>query len=242
MGFDSFMKSTPLPEWYPLSNISGSQSKVLDMLSMKKDHNGNLVWDQEKTSTVSLSQAPSVSRVPMEDRKRYRVAVAGGGIAGLSCCLELLQHCEREGIDVEVTLLEARNRLGGRLWTDRTAFKGKGGTDYFPVDLGASWIHGIELNPLAALAREAGVDFVTTSEEVIMLQAGMKQVNKEEDDRAGNLFDQLLDYAVRVANACVPSYSRSLTDGAVKPFMGDLHDRDPVAGSYSLVCQSVCFH
>lgn len=60
----------------------------------------------------------------------------------------------------------------------------------------ASWIHGIDQNPLAALAREAGVDFVTTSEEVKMFQAGSKEVNKDLDDRAGILFDKLLDHAV----------------------------------------------
>jgi monoamine oxidase len=118
------------------------------------------------------------------------------GIAGLSCCLELFRICERERIDVEVVLVEGQNRLGGRMRTDYTTFRKSDGTS-FPVDLGASWIHGITLNPLATIAKEAGAEFVTTSEDVKMFQSGMEEVDAEKDERAGQLFDELLDYAVR---------------------------------------------
>jgi hypothetical protein len=62
--------------------------------------------------------------------------------------------------------------------------------------LGASWIHGIDQNPLAAVAREAGAEFVQSSEEVKMLQGGMREVDGEKDEFAGQLFDKLLDLAV----------------------------------------------
>jgi hypothetical protein len=47
---------------------------------------------------------------------------------------------------VEVVILEARDRTGGRCWTQDG------------VDLGAHWIHGTEGNPLTNLARRQGVD------------------------------------------------------------------------------------
>jgi monoamine oxidase len=55
-----------------------------------------------------------------------------------------------------VTVIEARNRIGGRthtshLWPD------------LPVDMGASWIHGTKGNPLTALARELGLKVTPTS-------------------------------------------------------------------------------
>jgi len=53
-----------------------------------------------------------------------------------------------EGAGAEVTIYEARGRIGGRVWTDR---------DWgVPVDMGASWIHGVTRNPLTALAKAAG--------------------------------------------------------------------------------------
>lgn len=48
-------------------------------------------------------------------------------------------------------------------------------------------------SPLATLAREAGVTFVTASEEVKMMHSGQREVNKEVDDAMGKLFDDLLD-------------------------------------------------
>ena len=66
----------------------------------------------------------------------------------------------------------------------------------FPVDLGASWIHGIDSNPLAAMALKAKVAFVRTSEEVTMLREGRATIYQSRDQHAGEIFDKLLDLAV----------------------------------------------
>lgn len=193
MGFDSFLQSTHLPRWFPLSNLHIGQHKVLSMMNMKKDNNGNVIWDAEAAASAGTSLKGT--HVPMEARLSYRVGVLGGGIAGLACCLELLRLCDAQDIDIEVVLLEGRTRLGGRLFTDRETFKCADGTP-FPVDLGAGWIHGIDHNPLAALAREANVSFVKSSEEVKMMHGGLREVDKKVDDRMGKLFDDLLDLGV----------------------------------------------
>ncbi len=58
-----------------------------------------------------------------------KVLVIGAGIAGLAAAY----HLKEAGI--EVTVLEGRDRIGGRVWTDRD-FAG------FPVEFGAELIHG----------------------------------------------------------------------------------------------------
>lgn len=67
----------------------------------------------------------------MDEQKRSvdRVLVLGAGVAGLTAAWRLLQA----GIEVEV--LEARDRVGGRLWTSFAYGP-------FPVELGAEFIHG----------------------------------------------------------------------------------------------------
>ncbi|OIH95593.1 NAD(P)/FAD-dependent oxidoreductase [Curtobacterium sp. MCBA15_001] len=74
------------------------------------------------------------------------VVVVGAGVSGLACARALALGGQR------VVVLEARDRIGGRTWTD--------GALGVPVDLGASWIHGIDGNPLWALAPSFGIDTV----------------------------------------------------------------------------------
>lgn len=78
-----------------------------------------------------------------------RVIVVGAGLAGLAAARDL----QAMGADVQV--LEARARIGGRIWTSRLWRD-------LPMDLGASWIHGTKGNPLTKLADQAGAGLVHT--------------------------------------------------------------------------------
>ncbi|KAL5557928.1 hypothetical protein UlMin_034139 [Ulmus minor] len=62
---------------------------------------------------------------------KKKIIVIGAGPAGLTAA----RHLQRQGFSV--TVLEARNRIGGRVQTDRTSLS-------VPVDLGASIITGVE--------------------------------------------------------------------------------------------------
>lgn len=82
--------------------------------------------------------------VPAKARAQPDVIIIGAGMAGLSAARALT------GRGRSVLVLEARDRIGGRVWTS-------GQWPDAPVDLGASWIHGTDGNPLTRLADEAGI-------------------------------------------------------------------------------------
>jgi monoamine oxidase len=85
--------------------------------------------------------------MPVSDTS-CEVIVIGAGIAGLTAARDL-------GVDgPDVIVLEARDRIGGRIWTSPALG--------VPADLGASWIHGYENNPIARLARRHSIDILRT--------------------------------------------------------------------------------
>jgi flavin-dependent amine oxidoreductase len=90
---------------------------------------------------------------------RFDVVVIGAGAAGLAAAAELLRGGR------SVLLLEARDRIGGRIWTRRE-------TELpVPIELGAEFIHGHA--PLTrALLDQAGTRIVEAADSHWTLQGG----------------------------------------------------------------------
>ena len=88
------------------------------------------------------------------DTGAERVCIVGAGISGLAAG-NALSKAGRS-----VTVVEARDRIGGRIWTD----SGLG----LPLDLGASWIHTIDKNPIKARADALGIMTKITSDSYIL--------------------------------------------------------------------------
>ena len=86
------------------------------------------------------------------NNKNKTIIVIGAGISGLAAAKQL----KAEGFNVIV--LEAQDKVGGRLRTDRSL-----GVAF---DEGASWIHGINANPITMLAAQAGMDTFETVDEI----------------------------------------------------------------------------
>ena len=97
-----------------------------------------------------------LSGQPLRAQPRPHVVIIGAGLAGLSAARQLQDAGQK------VTVLEARARIGGRVHTSRVWAD-------LPMDLGASWIHGQQGNPLTSLAREARVALAPTRYEASVL-------------------------------------------------------------------------
>src|SRR5215208_5987442 len=76
------------------------------------------------------------------------VCIIGAGASGLAAAQRLAEH------DVDVTVIEARDRIGGRIWTLHPE------SLTVPVELGAEFLHGDtpEVDGLVAKARLRTID------------------------------------------------------------------------------------
>jgi monoamine oxidase len=102
-----------------------------------------------RTIISGLASALALSGSALGQRRGGKAIVVGAGAAGLSCA----QNMRRAGLDVVV--LEAQARIGGRMKTSRA-------WPDMPVELGASWVHGVSGNPAGELAGAAGLDLRPT--------------------------------------------------------------------------------
>ncbi|WP_350352556.1 NAD(P)/FAD-dependent oxidoreductase [Microbacterium sp. A8/3-1] len=81
---------------------------------------------------------------PQEDHvNSFDTIVIGAGMSGVTTARMLVDAGQR------VVVLEGRDRVGGRMNSDRQAG--------FPVDLGASWVHGIDGSALWDLVQALGI-------------------------------------------------------------------------------------
>lgn len=127
------------------------------------------------------------------ERKQSRspsAIVIGGGFAGIAAARAL------HDASFQVVLLESRDRIGGRIYTDYS-FK-------FPVDLGASWLHGVcPENPLAPLIGRLGLPLYRTSgdnsvlydhdlESYALYDIDGTQVPQELVTKVGEVFESIL--------------------------------------------------
>ncbi|WP_128514435.1 flavin monoamine oxidase family protein [Tabrizicola thermarum] len=103
-----------------------------------------------RRAALSLIPAALLARGARAQQAPRRIVVIGAGLSGLSAARTL------QAAGHEVTVVEARDRIGGRIWTSRL-------WPDLPMDLGANWVHGVRGNPITALADEAGADRAGTS-------------------------------------------------------------------------------
>jgi len=191
-----------------------------------------------KTSSLGLAalSLPSLSLTSCNKsvKSDAPVIVIGAGIAGLGAARAL----KGAGF-TNITILEGRNRIGGRIFTDRSLG--------FPLDLGASWIHGPKGgNPITTLAKSAGANtFLTDDEKLAVYNTNGSRIEDSTMDTYYNDYNTMLKKIEDTGQAgqslkdAVQAYNPSyLTDNIMKYQLsayaefdagGSIEDMDAVA-------------
>ncbi len=106
--------------------------------------------EESRDDSDTTAPSPEGEPAPVE-----HVLVVGAGMAGLTAARALHED------GVNVTVLEARDRLGGRVWTEDV-----GGAS---IELGAWFFHGVQGSPLSDFSDAQGIAYAPYS----LLSTGM---------------------------------------------------------------------
>jgi len=123
----------------------------------------------------------------MTPMDRYDVLVLGAGIAGLAAARSLAAAGQR------VALIEARDRIGGRIFTDRIA---RNAGEPVSIELGAEFIHG--LPPVTwDLIKEANLGTYELDGTQLSFARGGFQSSSEDYGEAVSVIDEMMAWLER---------------------------------------------
>ena len=127
------------------ANLIAEETRVVARRGFIKGGLGAVGMAAAAPLLAACSGRGSVDAPALQDE---RIVIVGAGVAGLAAADELRVR----GFE-NVVLLEARDRVGGRIWTSSIG-------DGIPVELGATWIHGIRGNPVHEIAESNSIETV----------------------------------------------------------------------------------
>uniref|UniRef100_A0A8C9SPC5 Amine oxidase n=1 Tax=Scleropages formosus TaxID=113540 RepID=A0A8C9SPC5_SCLFO len=114
-----------------------------------------------------------------EPYRNKKVVVIGGGASGLAAARQL------QNFGMQVMVLEARDRIGGRVWDDTSMG--------LAVGRGAQIVNGCVNNPIALMCEQLGIKMHKLGDRCDLIQEGGRTTDPTIDKRMDFHFNAILD-------------------------------------------------
>lgn len=132
--------------------------------------------------------------------------IVGAGVSGLAAASELARKGYR------VVVLEARDRIGGRTYTSLDE-----GLPC-PMDFGASFVHGVDGNPLAEYCQKHSIRLHKNSMDSLFFKPDGKLMEEATSSRlAATVFTALFYHSREASRNLLPDRTKSLADYLLDP-------------------------
>lgn len=136
---------------------------------------------------------------PLPTKKLGKVIVIGAGIAGLAAAQQMQQF------GLEVIVLEARDRVGGRIATFRKS--------NYIADLGAMVVTGLGGNPVTTLSKQINMELHKIRQKCPLYESDGQTVPKDKDEMVEREFNRLLEATSYLSHQLDFNYVNSTGSG-----------------------------
>lgn len=156
---------------------------------MTKFHPLHLSLQARSTPLLALQFILLLASTYAQSPLSTDVIIIGAGASGLAAASKL----KSKGVNVIV--LEARDRVGGRTWTVSHPKDAAGKS--ISIDLGASWIHGVTGNPFVPLAKAAKVPLsakITNFDNSLMFNSNGAPLTPAQEDAQEAQWEEFEDF------------------------------------------------
>ncbi|KAK4468293.1 hypothetical protein MN116_008444 [Schistosoma mekongi] len=174
----------------PATTVLGSSMEIPDKSDIQLTPR-RAAAEKALAATRRVSNSPSTSSLSVSSSSTPlttpHVIIIGAGISGLIAARQLTYF------GAKVTILESRDRVGGRIWTCR-----KNGC---LAELGAMVVTGLSANPVTILVRQLSLNLIPVNTDCSLYDPQGHLVNRDLDEQIEEEFNRLLGTAAFVCHS-----------------------------------------